>query len=107
MPNPYYWPTLKEWLVWHLDLFLATYRNDGPWEEYRTELAARPLDRGRFAATDRPARDAVLYVTDVINEPCHEDELRYLARCRQAISCSESAAEALRSLEQLYEDVFG
>ena len=106
MPEPYDWPTLREWLVWNLDLFLTTYRNDGPWPQYR-KLVSESLDRSRFSATDRPARDAVLYVTDVINEPCHAEEVCCLTRCREAISCSESGSDALRSVEQLYQEVFG
>jgi hypothetical protein len=106
MPQPYEWPTLREWLIWHLDLFLSTYRNDGPWAEYR-RLISRSLDRSRFTVTDGPAREAVLYITDVINEPCHEEEVRYLTRCQQVIFGSESAEDALRSLERVYEEVFG
>lgn len=98
MADPYDWPTLREWLVWTLDLFLATYRN---------AVARRSLDRNRFAISDETAREAVLYVTDVVNEPCHEEEIRFLTRCRQVIPDSESAERALRILEQIYRDELG
>jgi hypothetical protein len=107
MLSPYDWPILRDWLVWYIDLFLTTHHNDGPWPEYRRLTAQQPLDRGRLEATDNDSREVVLYVTDIIHEPCYEAEIRYLTRCREKLANAASAAHAVRELAGFYRDEFG
>jgi len=105
MPEPYDWPTLREWLIRYLDLFLTAYANDGPWDDYRATLKSRHLDRARFKSAAQTAREAVLYITDVVNEPCHEEEVRYLTQCQEILLRTDEPGDALQQLSQAYEDV--
>jgi hypothetical protein len=107
MQEPHDWTTLRDWLVWRIDLFLIAYLNEGPWEEYRHALTQWSLSQRQFRMFDETARKVVLYVTDTLNEPCYDAEVGFLTRSKESLAKSQSAVDAVVALDMAYREAFG